>query len=152
MWKWLFELVWPSESSVSFSPSSLLFSSVSLSIFSSVLLYLHQIWKSLFLLTHLYLFLSLLFLFLNLIHLLLNVFEIFITGMKPNTSRVCVSVNGQGLAGGDFVRLCPLMPMFGCWVYRFLVLCFCFHFMSLTIWFEFKIIENNLGKLRNTWI
>ena len=51
-------------------------------------------------------------------------------GMKPSTSRVCVCVNGQGLAGGDFVRLCPLMPMFGCWVYRFLVLCFCFHFMS----------------------
>ena len=24
------------------------------------------------------------------------------------------------------------------------------HFVSLTIWFEFKIIENNLGKLRNT--
>ena len=43
---------------------------------------------------------------------------------------MCVCVNGQGLAGGDFVRLCPLMPMFGCWVYRFLVLCFCFHFMS----------------------
>ena len=76
------------------------------------------------------LFLSLLFLFLNLIHLLLNVFEIFIMGMKPSTRRVCVCVNGQGLVGGDFVRLCPLMPMFGCWVYRFLVLCFCFHFMS----------------------
>ena len=70
------------------------------------------------------------FLFLNLIHLLLNVFEIFIMGMKPSTSRVCMCVYGQGLAGGDFVRLCPLMPMFGCWVYRFLVLCFCFHLMS----------------------
>ena len=75
-----------------------------------------------------YLFLSLLFLFLNLIHLLLNVFEIFIMGMKPSTSRVCVCVNGQGLAGGDFVRLCPLMPMFGCWVYQFLVLCYLFSF------------------------
>ena len=51
-------------------------------------------------------------------------------GMKPSTSRVCMCVYGQGLAGGDFVRLCPLMPMFGCWVYRFLVLCFCFHLMS----------------------
>ena len=51
-------------------------------------------------------------------------------GMKPSTSRVCMCVYGQGLAEGDFVRLCPLMPMFGCWVYRFLVLCFCFHLMS----------------------
>ena len=81
---------------------------------------------------------------------MLNVFEIFIMGMKPSTSRVCVCVNGQGLVGGDFVRLCPLMLMFGCWVYRFLVLCFCFHFMSLIIWFGFKIIENNVGKLRET--
>ena len=48
-------------------------------------------------------------------------------GMKPSTSRVCVCVNGQGLAGGYFVRLCPLMRMFGCWVYE---LCFCFHFIS----------------------
>ena len=59
-------------------------------------------------------------------------------GMKPSTSRVCVCVNGQGLAGGDFVRLCPLMPMFGCWVYRFLVLCFCFHFMSFKG--EYKLV------------
>ena len=70
------------------------------------------------------------FFILNLIHLLLNVFEIFIMGMNPSTSRVCMCVNGQGLAGGDFVRLCPPLPMFGCWVYQFLVLCFCFHFMS----------------------
>ena len=50
-------------------------------------------------------------------------------GMKPSTSE-CVCVNGQGLAGGDFVRLRSLMPMFGCWLYQFPVLCFCFHFMS----------------------
>ena len=81
---------------------------------------------------------------------MLNVFEIFIMGMKPSTNRVCMCVNGQGLVGGDSVRLCPLMPMFGCQVYQFLVLCFCFNFMSLTIWFEFKIIENNVGKLRET--
>lgn len=60
----------------------------------------------------------------KLIHLLLNVFEIFIMGMKPSTSRVCVCVNGQGLAGDDFIRLCHLMPMIGCWVYWLLVLCF----------------------------
>ena len=54
------------------------------------------------------------YLFLNLIHLMLNVFEIFIMGMKPSTNRVCMCVNGQGLVGGDSVRLCPLMPMFGC--------------------------------------
>ena len=50
-------------------------------------------------------------------------------GMKPSTSE-CVCVNGQGLAGGDFVRLRSLMPMFGCWIYRVPVLCYCFHFMN----------------------
>ena len=76
-----------------------------------------------------YFFHCIFYLFINLINLLLSVFEIFIMGMKPSTSE-CVCVNGQGLAGGDFVRLRSLMPMFGCWLYQFPVLCFCFHFMS----------------------
>ena len=77
-----------------------------------------------------HLFLSFLFFLIKSDPFIVEFFVIFIMGMKPSTSRVCVCVNGQGLAGGDFVRLCPLMLMFGCWVYRFLVLCFCFNFMS----------------------
>ena len=69
------------------------------------------------------------YLFLNLIHLLLYVFEIFMMGMKSSTSRVCVCVNGQGLAGGDFVRLCHLMPMFGdVWLLGLSVPCVIFLF------------------------